>query len=270
MINEIEKLKVLEDKGFEFVETKSPYEVARMKGPGTVILYNTGKLNIQGKSHIVEEVRKILGVSAPKKKTPSQGSLLKTTAEIIIGSDETLKGDTFGGLVVVAFRANKLEREKLQKLGVGDSKTFEDGKILEKAKKLREEFPDNFIVEEIEPLEYNSLIKSQNSTSILNKMHRDAAKKLRVPGSIHVVDLYPGCTVGDIMETKAESNYLEVAAASIIAREVGLKQFWRLSEKVGINLPLGSTHVESALKQLKGRNLREYAKTNFRNVMPYL
>ena len=44
----------------------------------------------------------------------------------IIGTDESLKGDTFGGLVVAAVKADSGLRRKLVELGVADSKELSD------------------------------------------------------------------------------------------------------------------------------------------------
>ena len=76
----------------------------------------------------------------------------------------------------------------------------------------------------------------------------------------------------DIRETKAESKYLEVAAASILARATALKQLNYLSIKAGFSLPKGSTHVELALIELKERGLdfNKFVKTGFGNVVKFL
>ncbi|MBC8495616.1 hypothetical protein H8D36_05665 [archaeon] len=257
---ELADLKKLEKKGFYFVEPTSKYEIARMKGPCTIILYTTSKLNIQGKEEAVNIVKKELGMKVEEKQT--------LLSEVIVGSDETMKGDTFGGLVVAGFRANNEERAKLQDLNVQDSKNLDDGQILFIARNLRKEFPKNYFITELFPDEYNERIKIENSTVILNDLHRQVYEALKTKETIHVVDKYPGCKVGDVMEEKAESKYLEVAAASIIAREVAIKQFNELSARAGFIVPKGSTHVSFGLKKLKEKRLKpeEFVKMNFSNV----
>ena len=74
------------------------------------------------------------------------------------------------------------------------------------------------------------------------------------------------------MEEKADSKYVEVAAASILVRAVGLQQMKNLSALAGFSLPLGSTHVKEALKKLKeqGFEFRKFVKMDFKNVKEFL
>lgn len=191
-------------------------------------------------------------------------TLPKELPDVIIGSDEALKGDTFGGIVVAALKANPKQREFLKELGVCDSKTLSDKKILLLAPKLKV-LPHTIL--SLSPQEYN---KHQGSlTLLLNSLHTKAALPLK-PG-FHIVDEYPGCTAGDTCETKAESKYLEVAAASILARAATLEQLAELSQKAGFLIPKGSTHVKEALEQLKNKKLplQNFVKLNFKNVREF-
>ncbi|MBI4153306.1 hypothetical protein HY497_02185 [Candidatus Woesearchaeota archaeon] len=180
----------------------------------------------------------------------------------IIGSDEVLKGDTFGGIVVAGVKANRDNREQLVALGVTDSKLLNDSRVLALAPKIEQ--LASCIVKNIYPHEYNAFRGS--ITDMLNHFHKECYNYLQ-PGT-HIVDKFPGCAVGDIIETHAESKYIEVAAASIIARAHGLKQLNDLSKRAGFTIPKGSTHVAEALKELKERNLHptEFVKLNFKNV----
>ncbi len=182
---------------------------------------------------------------------------------IIIGSDESLKGDTFGGIVVAAVKTTSTkEQQRLISLGVKDSKQLKDTDIQNIAKVIKSEFECNII--SLLPHEYNS--KSGNVTSLLNDLHKRAAKDLK-PGH-HIVDEYPGCTVGDLHEQKAESKYIEVAAASILARSAALDQIHFLSSLAGFTIPKGSTHVKDALQKLKEKKLppSQFVKLDFKNV----
>ena len=185
--------------------------------------------------------------------------------ESIIGSDEVLKGDTFGGIVVAAVKADSRIRGELAKLGVKDSKKLSDKKVMQLSKEIKKIASCEVI--SLLPEEYN---KHNSLTSLLNQMHTKAAKAL-LPGK-HIIDKYPGCTVGDVIEEKAESKYIEVAAASILARAAGLQQFDYLSKIAGFKLPMGSTHVKGALEELKRRNFdfNKFVKVDFRNVKEFL
>ena len=253
--------------GFMILETKTVYEDLRLKMKGvTLILYKSNKLLLQGNEKNVELVEKFLkkkGVGKIK-----EGEYFRKETGWMIGSDETLKGDTFGGLVVAAVKADSKIRKKLMEIGVADSKKLKDEEIVILAERIKDVAPCE--IKSILPLEYNKSSKQGGVTYLLNKHHKSCANYL-FPGK-HIVDKYPGCAVGDIMETKAESKYVEVAAASVLARAAGLKQLSFLSWKAGFTVPKGSTHVKEALRELKRRKLdfKRFVKVDFRNVKEFL
>ncbi len=261
-----EDVLLLLKKGYTSEEPKTIYEALRLRHktkPVALILFTSGKLMVQGKEEFVEKVvqsLKKIGIGKLVKKEVFR----KETGQMI-GSDESLKGDTFGGLVVAAVKADAKSRIKLMEMGVADSKKLQDKEIMAMAEKIKKAVPCEII--SILPEEYN---KHSKVTVMLNKYHKQCANYL-APGQ-HVVDKYPGCNVGDIRETKAESKYLEVAAASILARATALKQLNYLSIKAGFSLPKGSTHVELALIELKERGLdfNKFVKTGFGNVVKFL
>ncbi len=258
-----EDLLPLLKKGYKKEPTSTVYEELRLKKDDTIlVLYTSGKLLIQGKK-MIKEVEKDLSSLHIGKKVKAE--VFRKEEGLIIGSDECLKGDTFGGLVVAAVKADDPIRKKLLSLGVADSKTLSDREILPLAEKIREIAPCE--VRTLLPIEYNY---AGRITPLLNKLHALCAHDL-LPG-VHVVDKYPGCAVGDIMEEKAESKYIEVAAASIIARAAALKQFEFLSKLAGFDLPKGSTHVRMALQRLREKRipLREFVKVDFGNVEEFL
>lgn len=202
-----------------------------------------------------------------------------------IGSDESLKGDTFGGIVVAGVLVDDEQKKKLTAIGVMDSKKITNEKIPILAKKIREICPD-FAVRNLTPIEYNQ----HKLTQLLNQLHSECAEIIKekhlkendyvVDSSddesyahyTHIVDEYPGCNVGDIKKPKAESLYVEVAAASILAREGALKQIDELSKQLGFKVPMGSTHVSDALFQLKvsGKAPEHFVKIHFKNVQEAL
>jgi len=245
-------------------EIKTIYESLRMKHHEVMmILYTSGKLLLQGKKDKVEKVAELLRKAGIGKEIKSEE--FRKESGWVIGSDEALKGDTFGGLVVAAVKADNNIRKKLAELGVKDSKKLDDNEIVVMAKKIR--MIAGCEVKSILPWEYNRM---KHVTLMLNHLHHECAKYLG-PGK-HVVDLYPGCAVGDIRETKAESKYIEVAAASILARAAGLEQLNFLSKEAKFVVPKGSTHVKDGLKQLQERKLdfRRFVKVEFNNVKKFL
>ncbi len=283
-------LKRIIQAGYLKQSRKTPYESARYHKDGiTIIYYKSGKLLFQGKSDLVEqEAQKLFSKANQKlskqKNLPSKQTILsskqatqttllstvsssrKSTSEWIIGSDECLKGDTFGGIVVAAVKANHQMRDELIKMGVADSKTIPDSKIIPLAEKIKQAVPCE--IRSLLPQEYNS--KSGNVTTLLNTLHKEVVKDLG--SGYHIVDKYPGCNVGDCAEEKAESKYPEVAAASILARAAGLQQIQYLSRLAGFQIPKGSTHVKDALQKVKDKKLPfvDLVKLDFKNVHEYL
>ncbi len=251
--------------GFVKQEPKTMYETLRLKSDeATIILYASKKLLVQTKKEHIPKIAQLLdgyGITHMKK-----SAHFRKESGWVIGSDESLKGDTFGGIVVAAVRANDEIREQLEELGVNDSKKLSDEEIVSQAKvikKIAQCSIRNFF-----PSEYN---KHKGSiTSLLDHLHLGCAKDLQ--SGTHVVDKYPGCSVGDIQETKAESKYVEVAAASILARAGALQQMDTLSKQAGFDIPKGSTHVKDALEMLKEKKLdpKSFVKLHFRNVISFL
>lgn len=192
----------------------------------------------------------------------------------MIGSDECLKGDTFGGLIVAAVALDAQGEQTLMSLGVTDSKIIGDARIPALANLVRQHAIATAI-RMLSPADYNREVGSRvgATTILLNRLHNEAGRELKSnpnvgPSSLHIVDQYPGCAAGDKGETGAESKYLAVAAASILAREAGLNQFANLSASAGFPIPKGSTHVREAMNTLKAQGLNpdDYLKRHFKNV----
>ena len=271
--------------------TTSSYELLRYKlNSSTWVLYSSKKLLIQYPQDQEQEIldlchqHKLPILQKPLlKKSPSTQTLSsshpsyqqlfsnKDSDTIILGSDESLKGDTFAGLVVTCAKFTLAQQKELEILGCNDSKIFTQEKIFSLAKKLLETYPNNFSTISLTPKEYNQLLQSTTLTNLLNKLHKETAKTFNHSSSsptIHVVDKYPGCKVGDLQLIKAEELVPSVGAASIIARHHALLQFIQLSKQAGFTLPKGSTHVDLALKKIKELNLppKDFCKLHFKNV----
>ncbi|MFT4312430.1 MAG: ribonuclease HIII [Candidatus Woesearchaeota archaeon] len=186
-----------------------------------------------------------------------------------IGSDESLKGDTFGGIVVAGVYVEKAQEQALLDLGIRDSKKISDKKVRLLAKQIKDICPHAIC--SIYPKEYNQ----KSLTPLLNALHAQVYETIcKQIGyqPLHIVDKFPGCTVGTIQEFRAESLFISVGAASILAREQALVQLEELSKRAGFLLPKGSTHVQDALKQLKEKKLvaNEFVKMHFKNVQQAL
>ncbi len=259
------ELTILLEHGFHRAEAKK-YETVRYLGPCTVILFDSGKLLLQGRDDAVKKTQTILAQHRIGKLVPSLH--FKTYTGSYVGSDECMKGDTFGGIVVAGVKANDEQRKQLVRLGVADSKTLDDTDIVRIAEELKKYVPHT--VHSLTAAEYNTKIKNGTVTALLNELHTAVRQKLG--NGIHIVDKFPGCRTGDRAETHAEKTYVEVAAASILARASCLEQFRMLERKAGFVIPRGSSQVKQALAELQKRKLpfESFVKLHFKNVREYL
>ncbi len=71
--------------------------------------------------------------------------------------------------------------------------------------------------------------------------------------------------------TKAEDQCMSVAASSIISRYIFLKEMKKLSERFGIEMPLGASNLvdevgATLVKKHGEKILNEIAKLNFKNT----
>jgi ribonuclease HIII len=199
------------------------------------------------------------------------------------GSDESGKGDYFGPLVVAAVAANADEISLLEEWGVRDSKQLSDKRIAELSGLVKDKL--NYEVIAIGPDKYNELYKQiDNLNKLMAWAHARAIENLgeRVPDiNVVVVDKFGperrlqsalmerGRKMQIIQETKAE-RYPVVAAASIVAREEFVRRLSVLSERFGVSLPKGATHVLDTAREIYqkgGRDLlSQVAKLHFKTT----
>lgn len=270
VLDDSSALDALLEYGFLDAPKKSEYEARRLAGGCAVVLYKSGKVVIQGKDNVVSEVERIVfGDVSVKEKMKIDGSDV-----VRIGGDECLKGDTFGGLVVCCVRADAKIRGQLFSLGVSDSKKIADGKIMKMgAQVIRVLGCENLAVVEVGPADYNRMnLQYKSVTRMLNLMYEKAVGSL---GSAEecFIDQYPGCRVrGCRSLEKGESKYIEIAAASVVARYRGLLQMDSISKRAGFEVPKGSTHVKWGLIRLKREKkvFGDFVKLHFRNVYRFL
>lgn len=267
-VNE-EKLSALTRLGFDKVETKTQYEKARWKGMTTITLYTSGKMTVAGKADNVEKTEKWLlaegMISIPKLNIDYAFESNKE----YIGCDESLKGDTFGGITLAAVRADKKMRVELKAIGVGDSKKFNDDKIMQLAGEIKKILGPNYRVKSIDVVEYNILTDGRSVTFLLNNFYNKLVRELHNGESKVFIDKYPGGNIsGCTFIEKGESKVIEIAAASILAREAAIRQIESLTKKAGFKIPKGSTHVKDAIEKVKqsGMDLSHFAKMHFKNV----
>jgi ribonuclease HIII len=271
----------LHAQGFEFSQPQYTYFLAKKKGI-SITLYESLKLTVQGKE-MKEFIEYYLEPEILKSFTFSHPA---SSQEMIdrIGSDEAGKGDFFGPLAVASFFAEGKQVELLLKMGIKDSKTLSDQKVLALAKELRCNFDHEIIT--ISPAKYNELYaKFLNVNTLLAWAHATAIEKLH---SRHtacqrvIVDKFANEYVLEnalkkkhlslqvIQKVRAEEDIV-VAAASILARAQFLEGLERASSLAGIKLPKGASQAvivagRSVVNKQGKAFLSQVAKTHFRTT----
>ena len=288
-VNEETKQKMIEYYKDKVRDKKIPYAIFQAQEEDTVItLYESGKAMFQGTSADVDAA---MWGTVQQSTKESQEEEKKKNAKYhncsSVGSDEVGTGDYFGPIVVTAAYVKKEDVERLEKLGVGDSKKITDDKI----KKITPEL--------IKIVKYRSMIvtnkeynekytKELNMNKIKAILHNKVLYQLineEKPNIDYiVVDEFarenryyeylngiPNIQRNITFMTKAEDKNLAVASASIISRYIFLKEFDKLSDSVHIPLPKGAGHDvdkigEEIVEKYGEEKLQEIAKVNFKNT----
>lgn len=207
--------------------------------------------------------------------------------DILIGSDEVGVGDFFGGIVVCAVALSVNDIAKYKDFKIDDSKQISDEYIINHYDSLLKK--SNYVIKHYSPIEYNQQIAIYKNMHIIKTiLHIEAINELKAkiqPANIGLVlDAY--CTqtnfnkyaqaanlkpiLFDVLIPKAESHYLCVGIASMIARGFFLKAMNNISNKLKINLPFGAWNEKikataQLIIQQKGFNvLEKIAKNHFK------
>jgi ribonuclease HIII len=202
-----------------------------------------------------------------------------------IGSDEVGVGDYFGPLVVCAAFVKSEDTEKLWKLGVRDSKKMTDKqmeRIYDELIKLID-----FEIAIMFPKQYNELIDQKlTSHHLKTRLHNQALTQMNKrhindQPVTTIIDQYANRNLYikycndmnmvpakiDIFESKAESKYISVAAASIIARVTFIRSIDYMSTQLNVKIPLGSSKViesaKSIYKKLGNEKFKNLVKWHF-------
>lgn len=245
-----------------------------------ITIYKNGTLFIQGTKF--ENILKMIDNNFSNEK---ENNVL--LSKNLIGSDEVGTGDVFGGITVVAAHIEDKNLDYINSLNLTDSKLFNNNEIKNIYGKIK-----NFINYEliyIEPKEYNQLYEKYNNLNIIKTYsHNLAIKKIIQKNNLSDVsciidqftplDLYKKylknineIPIGnEITIIKAESKYIQVAVASIIARYYFILMIEELSKKIGFKIPFGSVNsvVLPILKKIKNKNinLNDYVKLHFKTI----
>lgn len=171
------------------------------------------------------------------------------------GSDEVGTGDYLGPVVVCACLINQKDLKFLENLNIKDSKQLTDDAIREVAPKLMEQLTYSLLI--LDNIKYNQIHLSNNMNQIKAKLHNKAYAHLRkkagyLPDFCIVDQFTPKNSYYNYLkgepeiidnlhfETKAESKYLSVAVASMIARYAFLKAMDKIESYYHVKIPKGA------------------------------
>jgi ribonuclease HIII len=281
--DELERVRgILEANKWVNASINNEYVLFRLKSPtGSVgTMYSSGKLVFQGQEDFTTIVANLKSEDDSAKLNGFKSH---------IGVDEVGKGDYFGPLVVVGCFVDSEFAKKINYLGFADSKKFGDRKIRELFSKV-EEYP-YYYASVIHPLEYNELVKKYGNVSVLlAKQHSLVIERglldLKSKGikCDHVVlDQFSssksrvsdelgemGKAINVMQFHKGESD-IAVAAASIIARGVFLKEWDVMCKKYDFQFPKGASTVIDDAKMFVSIHgfdkLQEVAKIGFKTTL---
>ena len=198
----------------------------------------------------------------------------------LIGVDESGKGDFFGPLVTAAVYVTPETAPDLLNRGVADSKQLHDTTIGALANWIQTHCPHTVL--SLLPEIYNQrYAQTPNLNTVLATCHIDVIERMNETTGCTVAlsdqfakpavlqtlgtSRIPHVTIHQA--TRAESN-IAVAAASVLARARFLSDLSALSHRLGIPLPKGATHIQTAyshvLKHLGRDQVYTVAKTHFK------
>ncbi|MEM1222361.1 MAG: ribonuclease HIII, partial [Verrucomicrobiota bacterium] len=220
-----------------------------------VVGYQSGKLVVSGKK-TEEFVQNILESEITGEAKLGYDEVHNPEwFELHAGCDESGKGDLFGPLVTACVIADGDMVRQWLDLGVADSKKLTDGSILKLEKEIRQTKGVVIKTAFARMPKYNELYKKfdRNLNKLLAWYHSKsligALDQKSAPWGL--LDQFSKQKLVDpylkdrknfklISRTKAESDPV-VAAASIVARSVYVREMKRLSEEVGEELSKGAS-----------------------------
>lgn len=283
-VSEETKDKMIEYYKDKMREKTPPYAIFQAQEEDTIItLYQSLKCMFQGTT---ADVDANMWQSVIENDKPSE-----VNEEIYnsnsIGSDEVGTGDYFGPIVVSAAYVKKEDIKFLESIKVKDSKKLTDEDILKIVPQFINKIKYKSII--LNNSEYNekyskeinmNKIKAIMHNKVLTSLKEEINEKLdyiiidEFASEKNYYNYLSDTTTplkGITFITKAEDKNLAVACASLISRYIFIKEFDKLSDKLGIPLPKGSgPNVDKIGEEVVDKygkdKLKEIAKLNFSNT----
>lgn len=269
-------------------ESKPQYTFWQLKMPEfTCTAYTSGKVLFQGKD--------IDWLADDKDKGNSdsfQSKNKRTSMFPMAGSDEVGTGDFFGPVVVAGCIVEDEETaKKLKEMQIDDSKKMTDEKIRKVAPKIKNMLPYSICI--LNNPKYNKVHDEMNinMNGIKSALHNQVYVNLKDKGyelpKNRIIDqfvkeegyykhLKNNPSVKEIIpdiyfETKAESKYIAVAAASVLARDAFLEYMDKMGEKYDFSFERGAgvkvdRNAGKFLSKHSKEELSKVAKIHFANT----
>lgn len=264
--------------------------IARKKIKSTQVqIYRSKKIMFQGKD--AEQVAsQLLGIkveSSQKNKSTTSNKVYNFDKHNTIGSDEAGSGDYFGPLTVCAAYVSKKNAEILKTIGVMDSKSLTDAKIVQLAEQIIEICPHSLIV--LDNDNYNkkqldgwsqvkmkAVLHNQAITNVISRIDENELEQIVIDQFVQASTYERYATSPmprkDItfFETKGESKSIAIAAASIIARYAFVKHMDKIAKDLNMIIPKGASSkvdLEAAkiAQKYDMHQLDEISKKHFKN-----
>lgn len=245
--------KLLQDlKNQEFEISTPQYTVFQAKKKGvSCTLYTSGKLTVQGKE--MKEFIEFYLEPEILKNFDFTYQDINIDSSARIGIDESGKGDFFGPLCIAGVYAEGKAIAELKELGVKDSKSISDAKIITIGNKIKKSYVHHIV--KINPTKYNELYEQfKNLNTLLAWGHATTIENLIARTKCHsvIVDQFAAEWVVktalkrkkieiDLKQRHRAEEDLVVAAASILARQTFLEGLDKLGKEYGMKLPKGAS-----------------------------
>lgn len=277
----------------EIVDKVIPYGRLFIKTEGaSITIYTSKKIVIQGpgSADVLRIIEGISNVTLDVKtaETKTETTKVKTASSYSnffahAGSDEVGTGDYFGPMVVCAAYIDN--ESSVDDLPIKDSKQITDEIIMTLAPTLMNRFVYSVLI--LDNVKYNQMHQTYNMNQLKAILHNQAYlhlyKKLGFKPKSIIDQFTPETSYYRYLsdqkeiarpltfETKAESKYLGVAIAAIIARYHFLLSLKQLEEAFQIKLVKGaSAAVDLAAMEIIKKHgiqtLAKVAKMHFKNT----
>lgn len=279
----LNKMKSFYEDHFTPNKNKHALFIAKIDGC-TITAYHSKKVLFQGNN--AETEASMWASIKNDKKLVSNNQDQHSYYLASIGSDEVGTGDYFGPVVVVSAFLDKNKIALVKTLNIDDSKKLTDQDIIKIAPTLFKNIPYSLLVVHNE--KYNEVMKQKDMNlnklkavlhkqailNLLNKINQQPPIIIDQFCSIEYFNKYTNDTkfTKDIhFHTKAESKYVSVACASMMARYIFLEEMEKLSATLKTTLTKGASNKVDmqgkALVQKYGHEiLTKIAKLHFKNT----